>query len=631
MARALALCVLGFVIAAGAVARAANEFDVYDAPHPGGSLQSQHDTLSAAIAAASSGDEIRISTSGSPYYQHAATAGKDNISIREEPGGGRPVISGAYQPYTSVPNSLWTDQGGNVYTADIPSNSVPFRFLGYMNGKRLFSQPSQAAFDASTLPSIFYDGVADVVYIRTDGSDPNSVAVFVASKVSGRDVVLDIDDSDGITVSGLEFKHGGIASVRVDDSTNVLVQDVIVRDAGVSGVVVTGTTSANVTLRGVRAFNDYVPEWRFEAGQDGIKSNVHMDGSAFDFKVLSGFLMEFCYAEEWFNGVNSQSDVTGFNDGSVIRRSHFVNINDDALELDGRCDACEVYENFVVDTFTGVSMSPKWGESSADTTLIYRNRIYATKTVRLNVGTVDDGKGFKVGSQIDASRGSVDHPSNWARIYHNEVVADGEVFRATYGTGTIPPSNFQVYNNVFTSTRGPLLRNVGSAANGNFWNGNLYSQLQPGQWYRDHYDGTSDFNVLPRKQVADATGGWDVGSEEARPDGRRLNQGVTLPDGWTDTVTPVGKPDRGAIEKTAGVGITSIWPTGGAGGDRVHVVGAYFDETVSITVDGTALQNAVFVSNNYIYGTLASGSGTVDVVATKGGQSATLEDGFTYE
>jgi hypothetical protein len=90
---------------------------------------------------------------------------------------------------------------------------------------------------------------------------------------------------------------------------------------------------------------------------------------------------------------------------------------------------------------------------------------------------------------------------------------------------------------------------------------------------------------------------------------------------------------KSSTTPTTGLQVTAISPTVGSttGGTTVTITGREFANDATVTIGGVAATNVVFRSSTQLAATTAAESaGTVDVVVTSGGLTATLPNGFGF-
>ncbi len=129
---------------------------------------------------------------------------------------------------------------------------------------------------------------------------------------------------------------------------------------------------------------------------------------------------------------------------------------------------------------------------------------------------------------------------------------------------------------------------------------------------------------------------------QVREDGLSIDQIVLSPETYGSTSPGALKNDNTILPKSGGGGptapapnITSILPASGptTGGTSITISGGSFVPGATVSLGGVSATNVNVVNGNSITATTAARSaGVVDVVVTNpDGQSATLDDGFTYQ
>lgn len=593
-----------------------------------GLLQSGHTTWAAAIGAASDGDEIRIAPGF--RFDRLILQGRNRITVRSQVKHSRPRISGAFQPFV-VPNTLWVDQGGGVWSASFAPHGL--RSVVFLGTKRLFSWETLAQLQAATFPSAFIDAPGDVITLfLPDGENPNNGSVFAAARTGAIDRVLEIDGCSDIRVEGLEIRDGGAASVSVKDSTRVTLEGLVARN-GVVGIRAQGqTVDLRIRHCSVQGYQD--PDWAFKQS----KGNVHQETTGLELETYGGSRVEFCEIEHWFNGINGSvagDQSVDNNRDLVVCHNRIRDIYDDALEFEGYNAAVRIHDNLVEDAYSGIAMAPRFCQTEDDRMFIYRNRIFATKTIRRQPGDEDEPKLMKIGSGQDALRGGADLGAERCTLHSNDLFSTHVGIRATFGTGTKPPVGFEMRNNRVTCVYGPLLWRTGAEVDGSIYQGNEYELLSSGDKFVEiQSTKRHDYNGRRREREEIPPGIPDSAPNRLefpdRSPGAFVSRNHALIRELRERAPDLGNRSIQNLDPE----ILTVSPEDGPdnGGTRVFLVGRNFEvETRVFFGSAPASQVAVLGPNALVVTAPASVAGAVDVrVETESGK-ASLAAGFTYE
>ena len=599
----------------------------------------------AAVERALPGDTVRISPG--VHFEHlelvgvAGTAGSP-ITIEGRPGA-RPVFEAAFEPLTVAPNSLWIEEPAvapGVYSTPLPA---PFWTAVYLaSGERLFSHLELAALSARS--GAYVDRDAGRLYVRlpegaegAEGAHPGDEPIFAAHRQDGREAALELIECSHLVVRGLDFRHGGYTTVRVEDSENVTLEDVVVR-GGRAGLAIVGS-SRKVLVTRSRVVGWHDPSWLWV----DQKRNAHMESNGIVLTAGPANRIEYTEVAHWFNGINAKNKRHGDsplrNRGLVLRYNHVFDIVDDGIELDGYLSAGRIYENRVERVFTGVSMSPRFAPNPADVLLFFRNTVRATKIVRFARGSsgetlLAEPKIFKLGSGRDPLRGGADVGPEGARIYQNDLFGTHYGIRSGFGSlPDVPPHDWHWINNTITALRGPTFVGTGLQEQGVYLDGNVYHQAGDAPMFQEWNGSPERFRSLA--EARQVSSGWEIHGEQARLGEGRVDAGIALPEGLADSVVPDGAPDRGAFERTDQILVHGMLPKQGRlrGGERVVIRGRYFDDRTVVSLGGQRLIRETVISPNVITGFAprAEAPGIAPLVVEKGAARIVRRRAYRYE
>ena len=152
----------------------------------------------------------------------------------------------------------------------------------------------------------------------------------------------------------------------------------------------------------------------------------------------------------WEKGEASTMANPDYNQGTIVAGNEIYRIGDDSVESDGACHNQVIYNNFIRDIHTGLSLAP----NSVGPMWVLRNRIYMRPRISLSGEPELSGDfmnapfKFNVGSKVGAG------PSV---IYHNTVVVESPVKAVpafVSAWGNTPGLDLITRNNSFTSNPG---------------------------------------------------------------------------------------------------------------------------------------------------------------------------------
>ncbi len=524
--------------------------------------------LAAALEAAQPGAVIELETG--TYTGQFPILHKPDLTLRARRGAH--VVLTHRDPRFAAPNQLWSPVAGapGLYRTTEGVGSSIYR----LNGNRILYAKTRAHLDqliADGIPSALREAGDTLLYLS--GDDPRTTPLWVSATDAS---VVTCDESPRLRLEGLDIRFGGAVGIDVKHGCDGMVIEGVSIYGGRDGVRVKDGLSQHVTVRHSWIANHIDRRWFWK----DVKLNLPVEGSGVLVPGI-GQRVEENVIQGWFNGVGTFcfAETCPAVD-PLVRRNLIVDILDDAIEMDGVTVRGEVSENLIRDVFMGFSFAPRQVRTPGEDTWIHHNTVKVTRT-----------------PFFDRDDGSIGRPSltkfNGARardllFEHNTAVGEANLARGAPSGSLDYPIHVRWLRNILVSRKGPLVRQTGSPADGNLFEGNVYALGEPtGNAYQNWAlpaGQTSDHATLAaaRASAAGRAAGWEAQGFEAVPQFVLEGEPSSLREG-----SPA--EGRGAFER-APLRVDSITelPTG-----WIVVRGAGFESTGS----GLGVESPIVVSS----------------------------------
>ncbi|KAJ3439349.1 f-box only protein [Anaeramoeba flamelloides] len=475
-----------------------------------GELKGEYSTIQEAVNAISeAGDQVVIP--GGHYYEVVDVSNKD-FGTEDKPiiikakDSETVIIDGAYQPLTESGNGLWENSdvfGSGYYMADFSEKECPSSYMVYgTNDDQLLlwtygTEENMEEFFAGQ--GVYYDSTTDYVHIKLkDDEDPNDVELYLNCYWT-----FHVSTATYLTIENLEFRNGQ-RTVLLDRCTNCVLKGSTINGYN-TGLRLRYAESNNVLIEKNVVKQSRDPEWWWSdvksISPKTMESTAITLDAGDDNKIANNEIIG------WFNGVAYSVDDAELNNNLKIYGNKIHEIYDDAIEPEGYCTNCEIYNNIVYDAFVSISMAPVVGPL-----YVYRNIFISDKVIKYdkpNNETLNPfAMKFNHGMSPDASK---------IYFYHNTVFSQGKVYNGPYEDQKLSNCNF--YNNIFYSDGTYptyILERSGLKSDGIDYNGNLYyiDVEQGTQYYFKYYNSYSldtRYYSLEEALAGNAKGtGWET-------------------------------------------------------------------------------------------------------------------------
>ena len=427
-----------------------------DNPPADGSLSHPFATLSRALAAVQTGEEIVLR--GGVYYEGEIIPpreGKEGapIIIRNYPGE-TPVLDGA-DPVAYI----WTSKGGGIYQAALRTAGT---HLVLADGKRLY--PYQTMADLANLRwgiAGFYSSGGELFIRLPDDANPAEASIIISRYESA----LEIAEGYFI-ISGITFRHYGAGeyskAIYINEGDGNLITDCIfaMNDAGV-GI----KYNANRNVIQNCEFYDSVFDWDWESVKDG--SNLETGGVYFyDPMTGRGNIIRCNIFHDYFDGLHCAAETEGADSSETdVYENRFFRCGDDGMEADGRGCNIRIWSNTISDVLSGISLAPVMdGPIYVFRNLICRtgagNNPYPGLSFKFNNSDGISGPIFLFHNTCHAVEEETDGlaiyaPGEWANIYSRNNVWAGTQY-AISNENTAQPLDFD-YDCLWTTLKDELI------------------------------------------------------------------------------------------------------------------------------------------------------------------------------
>ncbi len=529
-------------------------------------VPADYPTIQAAVNAAQSNDIILIQPG--VYYEYVSFdgSGKTNISIvgtsREST-----IIDAADTNLINVPNSLWENQGNNIFRTPFNHSVGDYPYASITDSILLFTYPTMQNFlEGYAGSGIYLDETSNYLYIYIEnGQDPNQLPISVSKALAA----LYLRNCNSWKIKNLTFKHGARANVFFRYTCNDITFDSIATLNCKYGILHWGSSS-NVEIKNSYFRSNINKSWSWvEVKQPPNGAPKTMEGSAIklDYVLNSKIHNNEIYGT--FDGIGLSNILAHGEINNQIYENKIHNIFDDAIELEEGGRLVQVFSNIIYDSFVGISLAPYEGGPH----YIFRNEIITDKEILWDDSNGQDwryGYIFKLGGKKLPSYNPEIKCEN-AKIYHNTFVGYRSVVQfAAYNDLW---KDFEFYNNIFYSHLGYPIMDSGLSEEGNVYNSNLYFRYTHAILIKRWNDTVAgDFASLEVAKLSPpgVSSNWEENGIEADPlfkgvlpivsegslveislkqESPAINSGIIINSDWPDVVGIVDSlPDIGARE-----------------------------------------------------------------------------------
>lgn len=444
----------------------------------------------------------------------------------------------------AVPNELWTLVSDGIYRTTQPVGWDIHR----LNGQRIVWAKDRTHFDtimADQVPVAFRGTGETLIYLG--GDDPRT-GLWISSSDAA---VLACTNSPRLHLEGIDIRFGGAVGINFAIGCDDSVIDGVTIFGGRDGVRAKDALSKHIIVRRSWIVNDIDDRWWWR----DVKGNTPVEGTGLTLPGVNQ-VVEDNVIEGWMNGVGTVCNLANCPAvDPIIRRNLIRNILDDAIEMDGITVRGEVSENLILNTFVGFSFAPRLVQTPGEDTWIHHNAVQATRVPPFDraiqpLGTPSLTK-FNGGAARDLL------------FEHNTAVGEGNMIRgAPSGGGVLYPIHVRWFDNIIVSRVGPLVRHTGAVADGNSYDGNVYSlAVAAGNAFQNWTLPLGQTNAFATLAQAKASAVGQAAGWEAR--GLELDPQLLLP--GQPSSLKVGSPaeGRGAFQRSAlRVDSVTLLPTG---------------------------------------------------------------------
>ncbi len=517
-------------------------------------------TIQEAVNAAKSGDIIRISPG--IHHEVLTVAGDHTAGGTVTIDGAGATLDGADAGLQTAPNTRWTLIGGGVYEAEVawagPLEKSQVTWVTPTSGSILAAYHKEELWTAMARgPGTMRNGTK--LRLRPgDLGDPNLLSLSAGIS----EAVIKFENARGWILKDITLLHGGTTGILIGKSCqDILIEHVTCRDSfrGIS----TEFKPSEIKILNCTVTNRWNDDWAWREGyKDGEKASDDFNGP------MRGTGMDFygSNAEIAHNQIHGQWDGMGIRGNHIDAHHNTISgCHDDGVELEcGASSEIRFHDNLIYDVFDAISTV----SNQPGPIYIYRNRLSAN---RLNVFDPSGNRAARFGYGLKMGN---DWGIGASRVYfYQNTFYDKRM--NLWDKGKTPWKDFRFLNNIFVSeglrdmtgeTERYAIFHTGLAADGCYWNGNLY--FRPGHQgiLFKNWNGTGDVATLAEAQKLYPA--WETHGQQADPRFIRLDasvgagnefllsadspardHAVPLPDNWPDSVIAKdGRPDIGAME-----------------------------------------------------------------------------------
>lgn len=473
-------------------------------------------TLQRAVDVAKPGDEILIASG--TYYDQVTIKDKRNITIRPL-GDGKVILSNLQKEYIDNENYPWTlirkEKGKYVYVSNITNQAkkvnerLPdwypqFNHIFLANHEQLYHYRNWEEYRSKSNVRNRGEGyiiTKDSIYaVVDDPYDPKYQSMYVTK--SG--FMIRIINSRNINIGGnddnhIRIKYGGRYGIGVSGEASGLYLHHITFDMCRHGLYL-NNVSGNKAIIEHCVFRYHVSDqyiWQDVKGSMLESNGISYAQGSLNIEIRNSL----------FDGVfNGAMTLAGQAD---IHHNTFVNIGDDAVELDGPAIDTKVHDNYFIDCFTAFSLCPV----EQGPVYIYNNLITNSKSefpfeILKKTGKLrsvapktfkftnhpKNGKETKNGRKVRISKN--------VHAYYNTVISTTSPFDiGSYSRRELSPVHSSFYNNIFYSEN-TLTLSTGFVTDGidiksNIW----YSKYgdKKGKVFRG-WNGNNAYRTLPKSK-----------------------------------------------------------------------------------------------------------------------------------
>ena len=414
--------------------------------------------------------------------------------------------------FNKTNNGQWSNASSssavNIWKTS-SANVVEFASIFWPNGTAFFIYANLTSFNSSNNQydySMWSDDANNLVYVKSNitNFNPNNYSLMLM----GSDYeIMSLDKINGtIEIYNVTFKYAkwGIFIRNVSQVT----LDNISMQYATRGIRAKDAYNTNITLKN-SWFNSYFDSrwyWMDLHKPEETYSETKGVANANMFGSFRAFNNTF---SNWSNGFTLTHGSTRYSSiNNLISEINFVNIYDDAIEIENRVSNWTIRKNYGNDVYVSISIAPA---ECVGTCLVEYNYIKSNKTIKWNTTAADSpGYSFKADTQ------SSQYMDGWT-IDHNTFYAQGPGLNGI-NKAAIRNNNFT--NNIFYSLNGSyVLTTTGYAINNTYYNNNLYYiQTITSSFFNQWNNATSNQASLSAAlSSAFWDGTWDTNSIQADP------------------------------------------------------------------------------------------------------------------
>lgn len=475
-------------------------------------------SIQKAINVAIHGDVIYIMAG--EYFEQLKLAQKNDLSIKAY-GDGQVILYNVYPQFLDNKKYLWNlssikknkkfKNNQYVYSAHLPKEAQDihsklaswypkFNHVFTSNGQLLFGHFKEQNYKNRQSNNTNGEGSffsKDSLYVTVNNpNDPKYQKLYVTK--SG--FLIRILGSKGIIIDGgkkqqITLKYGGRYAIGLQgDLGNLEIKNLKFENTFV-GIYLFDARGKTLRIANNNFSHPIDQKWIWQ----DIKGSL-LESTAVSYaKGTAKLVVENNVVEGLFNGIRALPGYT------TIRNNTFINIGDDAVELDGPAINTVVHNNFFYNCFTAISLCPvREGPVYIYDNVIYSEidlfpyskkkdgsiRMVSAKTFKIwNLPTKENT--FKDGEQVTVSKN--------CHIYYNTLyLKNNSLSIGTYNKKFRSPENIGVYNNIILSD-GSLVYSSGFIADQVILANNLFHSYSKDK-FKDKFigwNGNMHFKHLP--------------------------------------------------------------------------------------------------------------------------------------
>lgn len=449
--------------------------------------------IESALALLKSGDTIELMAG--EYHEKIRISSKNDITIKVF-GDGDVYLYGTYEEYEDNERYSWTfvkeikstkfNRKQQLFVSQLPHNgrennkSLPdyystFNYIFTGDGEQLYGYRSKEKFEERSLKATNGEGyyfTKDKLYVAVNNPNDSKFEKLFVTK-SGFTIRLGSCKNfvlDGGENNLLHIKYGGRYGIFAEGDMSGLTITNIDFEYNSLAVYFFGTRGNELIIENCLFYYDMNSKWIWE---DVKASLFESSGIAYADGDIEKLIIRNNIFQGLFNGI---AVLPGH---SEIYENQFLDISDDAIELDGPAVNTICHHNYFSDCFVTFSLCPV----EKGPVYIYDNIIHSNRK-SFSFQLLTDGSIRKVAPRTIKfwnlpngkilKDGKKQFVSGNVHFYYNTVIARSEPLSiGMYGSKYISPVNSTFYNNIFYS-EGTLTNSTGFEADGIDIDNNLF-------------------------------------------------------------------------------------------------------------------------------------------------------------